>query len=547
MKNMKKALALALASMMLLLLFAGCGSKTETSPEPATETKNVTEETKTETVETGKRTKVTVGMSDNVGSLTPCAKLNFYSVAILGEVFEHLGEYVGTEFTGVLMKNWVAEDDVTYQIELYDYIFDSEGNPFTSEDVKYSVEKLNATGVAQATYVESVDVIDATHFTLKLSKSGVGVFEEFCQHCWMFTQEAMEASPDDMATAPVGTGPYVLTDFVSASHANLEKRDDYWQKEELTPRCSQANVDVIECVILKEATQMAVALQNGTIQIGFWLNNSIIDQVSSMPNVVTNSSPILGMRSMIFNCSENSIFGGENGKLLRQAVCYAINEQAVVDAGLGGFGTVAKTFGKAGTAGYNEAWEDGDYYSYNPEKAKELMAEAGYPDGFSFKFWSIDNSWSRNYMQVVQANCGAIGITVELEFKPDNVNAKILADCKSGWDVYNNSAAGGTGFQVSQFNYFCDATMRSSGLNLCGLNDAKLQSLVSAASALTWTQEDVDAYHDYIVDNALIYTPFESTSAEAHVAEIEDVYINWRKDLRIGCSIFSEDYAYYAD
>lgn len=544
---MKKVLTAILSLAMVVVLFAGCSNSFgDAAPSGVPESAAPSSAAGTDSA---KKTKVTVGLADNVNTLTPIYKISVYTCPVVGSVCENLGQWVDTEFTGVLMKNWEEIDDVTYKVELYDYITDSEGNAFTTEDVEYCIQRAQEGGITYAKYVESMDIEDDYNFTLHLTKAEVGYFEDFCQNVWMYTKEAMEASTDDMATDPVGTGPYVLVDYASSSHILFEKRDDYWQKEELIPRCSQANVDVIEFVIIKEAAQMAVALETGSVQLAYWVPTSIVADLQKVDTVKTVTTGIPQMRNMVFNCSENSIFGGENGKLLRQALCYALNEQAMVDAGLNGMGIPPKTWGKEGYIGYNPEWEKEDYYSYNPEKAKELMAQAGYPNGFSCTFWGVDNAWSRSFMQVAQANCAAVGIDMKIDWMPDNINAQMQVDLTAGWDIYQISTTSGSGYQAGYYNYLCDRTLRASGYNMFGLHDDDyLQSLVEAAGAKTWTQEDVDALHDYVVENCFVYTPFDSLNAISYVPEITEIYYrNWRRDPLIGPSTFSEDYSYYAE
>ena len=538
---MKKILALILALLMVFSMLAACGANNEVAKE---DPKNETESNE------GKRTMITVGIESNVATLTPILKISGHTASVTGMVFENLGQFVGTEFTGVLMESWEKVDDVTYKVKLYDYIYDAAGNHFTSSDVAYCVQRASEGGISYAKYAKEIEIIDDANFVLHLAAADVGYFEDFCQSIWMYTQKAMEASSDDMATDPVGTGPYVCTLYESSSEYRFEARDNYWQKPELTPACSKANVDVVRYLVIKEAAQMAVALQNDTVQLAYWVPSSVVKDVQKIDGLNVEQLAITQMRNMVFNCSENSIFGGENGKLLRQAVAYACNSQAMVDAGLGGLGQPTYGWGKRGTIGYNEAWEDQGYYSYNPEKAKELLVEAGYPDGFECTFYGVDNNWSRQFMQVVQANCAAVGITMHIDWMTDNVNASMQRNlsgpANGAWDIYQISTSHPAGYQQGYFNYLCDVRTSNNGYNYFGLNDPELQALVEAAGSLDWTQEDVDALHDTVVENCYVYTPFDSSQMIAYSEDIEEVYYrNFRKDPLIHCATFAEDWSYF--
>lgn len=555
---MKKTLAMILALVLILSLFAGCGeTKTET-----TETKQETTETKKEETSAepsgdwdgnvsglnGKKTKVTAGLSSNVPTLTPAYKINTYSNVINSEIFEHLGQYekVGsTEFIGVLMKSWNQVDDVTYEIEIYDYIYDSAGNHLTANDVKFSLDTSKEAGVSAAKNIKEVAVTGDYTCTITLANGLVGIFEEACQQLWIFTQAAWEASPDEMATDPVGTGPYVLTEYISGSYAEMEKRDDYWQKPELTPQCSKANIDVIRTEFITEKTQMAIAVETGSVQVGFYLSESIAIDLQEIDGRIYREDPNITNRITIFNCSENSILGGENGKLLRQAILYALDENAVVELALGGIGQPAKTYGMDGTVGYNKAWEDDGYYNYDPEKAKELMAEAGYPDGFKIRFMCVDDGLNKAYSQAVQTLLAAVGIEVELNWVTSAILTQTQNDL-TAWDMHSCGYSAGNNYQAAMYNFIGNNTLRGTGYSFCGLQDDEFQTLVEKANSMDWTQADVDALHDEIVENAYSYKHFEGMYCSSRVEEMTDIYQNWRQDMQLGSCSYSEDWPYFA-
>jgi len=254
---------------------------------------------------------------------------------------------------------------------------------------------------------------------------------------------------------------------------------------------------------------------------------------------------------MVFNCTPNSIFGSENGKLLRQALACALDEEAMIAGGIFGLGTPPKNWGKPGTIGYNPAWEAGDYYSYNPEKAKALMAQAGYPNGFDVVFYAVDNDWSRGFMQVAQLNALAVGINMTIDWMPDTLNATKQVDlsgpANGAWDIYQISSSSPSGFQSGFHSFIADRSIRASGFNMFGVNDDYLQDLVEAANSLDWRQSDVDALHNYVVDNCFVYTPFDQSQAMSYVPGVEPYFRYYRMDPLIHASIFSSDWAYFAD
>ncbi len=564
---MKKALALILALTMVFALFAGCGdTKTEEKKEPTKTEEVKKEDPKTEDKTeapaadpnwngdvsglNGKKSMITVGFASNVATLTPALKLNEYNVMVLSEIFEHLGQYdaMGSDkFVGVIMKSWKASDDgLKYDIEIYDNIYDSAGNHMTANDIKFCVEKAQDVGISAAKYAKGVTVTGDYTLSIEFNNAMVGVFEEFCQNLWMYTQAAFEASPDEMATTPVGTGRYALVEYVSGSHARIEKRDDYWQSEDLINDFSKANIDVIHYQFITENTQMAIAVETGTVQIGMWMPAAVAKDAKDLEGRVYEENPDITNRLSVFNCIDEGIFGGENGKLLRQAVLYALDKDMIVMNALDGIGQASATLGTPGTIGYNEAWEAQDNYKVNVEKAKELMAEAGYPDGFTFRLVSSDNGRDKTYTQVVQTLLAACDIKAELTWVPSSTLGKTQNDL-GAWDMTVLSYAAGNQYQAGLYNFMANNTLRPHGKTLCGISDDELQEMVLKANSPDWTQADVDAIHDKIVEEAYGMRHYVSYYTSSRVPEMTSVYMNWRGAGQIGASTYSQDWEFFAD
>ncbi|MEA3407170.1 MAG: ABC transporter substrate-binding protein [Chloroflexota bacterium] len=215
---------------------------------------------------------------------------------------------------------------------------------------------------------------------------------------------------EDYMYHPVGTGPYVFKEWIPDDKIVLEANPDYWGEK---PKIQELVYRVVV-----EPTARLLELQAGTVDFAYNLNIDDIPTAEADPNIATYRVPPL----TIGYVSMNQDWVNEDGEKpfsdvkVRQAVNHAINKQAIIDALYPGTGMVAKNYMPPALWGYNDSFPD---YNYNPDRARELLAEAGYPDGFKTNLWVMPVS--RGYFpdppkvgEAVQADLKAVGIDAEI-------------------------------------------------------------------------------------------------------------------------------------
>lgn len=540
----KKVTAFFLVSAIAAGVLTACSSKTDSSGSTGIQSEQ------TEAQGAGKKTKVTVALAKAINVFSPYTKWDPYIGIQYAGVYERLGEreQFGSEnFKGVLMEKWEQENDTTYRCYLYDYITDSQGNPFTANDVKFSVNKCHEAGMPDAKYIEDIEVINDYEFVMHLTDSGLGVFEMVCETCWMATEASYEKAAAEDSICP-GTGPYVCTNFISGSTTTVEKRDDYWQKEELTAVTSRANVDVIVYNIVSEATQMAIAMENTNVtQMFAWLTESIIEDAKRIDGITVESKPSIQMKSIVFNSSEYSACQNE---ALRKAVSYAINNEALIQTALSGVGYVPKTFGSSYAIGYNEKWEESDYYSYNVEKAKELLNEAGFKEGeLTLQFYGAAGAETEKTGTVLASCLEAIGIKCQVNSVEAATQSAYLNDLASGWDIFLAGTTLKGPYLIQTYSYYCSNVGYNNQANGpgWGVYDPEFQALIDKCNSKEAAQEDLDQVHDYVVDHCYVYQWFNNYYTCAHVNSITETVTNFKNNLVTGACTYTDDYAFYAD
>ena len=502
---MKKKWAAALAAVMTVSLI-GCGGTTG-----GTGTESTGTTTKAEASTSDDNTLV-VGINSTLDTLEPWSPQKPSKFFICSVLYQSLGQSAeagSADLQGVLMKDWTKVDNTTYDVELYDYIVDTAGNPFTASDVAFSFEKYGETNTS---YVEEIEVTSDYTFTMHLNSEAVGSFERMCEYAYMVTEASYNASGDGMAVNAVGTSPYKVKEFTEGARIVLEKADSYWQTDELNIADYKANVDTIQFDVLTEVTQLALAIETGTVDIAMQVEDSALDQLTGADNLEICFTPDICSRGIMFNMTEDSPF--YDNLALRQAVCYAIDADAVVSASTYGYGSVsAAAYGTPSQIGYNTEWENKNF-TYDVEKAKELLKEAGYAEGeLSIRLLSNQNTAVKSMWEVVQANLAAIGINAEIVLA-DGSSYGAWRDATSGqYDIAYCGQDYGN-YVTTTWDILYNADLRESGLTWFGLDDPEIQSRLKELETVDgFTQENIDAFYDYTTDNCYYYQIFNMDNA----------------------------------
>lgn len=454
---------------------------------------------------------INIGISVDPGNLAPTNSVqacHYLYPSIYEKLFTLDG--FGGELTPILAESYEAVDARHYRVTIYDYIYDTAGNHLTASDVAFSYNTLIDFGSRDMGLVESVEAIDdyTVEFTWTKDAVSVGDVETVFDNCYIFTQAAYEASSDGFATDPVGTSPYVVTEFSNGFRIVLEKADSYWQTDaSKIAYSSVANVDKINFYIITEGAQMVIGLKGDTIDFAPAIDYTEVPNFEEGGEYGENYEVLQVQDNLCYellpNVSEESPC---SDPLVRQAIAYAIDNAALAGALNGGNVMPAYTLGNSNFGDYNEAWESADnfYTTYDPEKAKELLAEAGYGDGLTMTLYGRSGDDYKNISQMIQAFLGQIGITVEIELY-DEVTLNEYQTDPAKWDILLAAWASG-GYLVNEWAYIFSGDLWPSGLSENFIDDPTLTEML--ASACTYdghTEEAVNAFHQYVVDNAYGY------------------------------------------
>ena len=443
-------------------------------------------------------------------------------ITLLNGIYQSLvsfDEYAGSP-KGDLCKSFEqdASDKTLWHCELYDYITDSKGNKITTADVAYSLDQAKQAGTRAATNVIGIDVKDDYKFDLQLSSAYPSAWSQ--SGFYVISKAQYEKDPKAYVTDPAGTGPYTVRKFTSGASLVLEKREGYWQKPELNLRVHDANIDVIQFDVIAEPSQIQLALQSGNIQFGK-IDYEIADTLSKEGKLGVLENPESAVYGFAFNMY-TGIFA--DNKKLREAVCYAIDKEAVLEAESHGHGDLCNTWGGKRFGGYSPKFDSEDYYSYNPDKAKECLKEAGYPDGVTVNCLSLAWPAFQIEAQVVQANLAAVGITLDIHEYDDST----YKSYKKSWDgLYDMMIINGPsgGFAIRSYREYLDQKQHENGYCLVGIKDDALQALYEDAAMNELDPDKFYAFASAVTEILPLFGIYTGVNYYGYYPKIKDVYL----------------------
>lgn len=399
---------------------------------------------------------------------------------------------------------------VVYEIELYDYIKDSQGNPITADDVVFSYEEClnNGSGNQHTALTGNMDSIEKTgDYTVELAcnKEAAGAVERMMSRVHVVSKKAYEASGDCMRTQPVGTGAYVVDNWVTGSSLSLVKNENYWQKEELRGDFQRQNTDRIEYYFVTESAQMAIGLETGTYDVVTTLNYTNASRfmeggASAEGFDVTRLRDSI-IQQMWVNRSEDSPL---HDVRIAQAVLYAIDVDALIQVVLEGHGEPEYCYGSDISIGYQDKWATEDYYGYDPEKARALLAEAGFqPGDFTLTILCDTDEIRSKTAQTIQLLLADVGIQAEVtSFEQALWNTYQTDTQKFDLNISYNTTSGHITALWNQLN-----SRQYAEHNMAGVRDDKLDDLLDKA-AISQDPADIDEAKQYMTQQAYHYSLF---------------------------------------
>ena len=347
---------------------------------------------------------ITVGIAQDLDdSLDPHQTVAAGTREVLFNIFEGLVKpnSDGEMIPAVAEKYTLSEDGTTYTFTLREGVKFHNGQTVTAEDVVYSINRCAAVPegqekplVAAFSAVKSVEALDEKTVAVTIAQRDL----EFISY---MTAAIIPADYENQDTAPVGTGPFKFVSRTPQQDFVMERFEDYWG--------APVWLDKVTYKICENADALVMNLNGGSIDLCAHLTSAQASQLNQ------NFQVLEGTMNLVQAIYLNNQAKPFDNQLVRQALCYAIDRQGIMDMVADGHGTAVGSSIYPAFAKYFLP-ELVDKYPHDVAKAKELLAQAGYPDGFDMTI-SVPNNYQPHMdtAEVVAEQLREAGINVTIQ------------------------------------------------------------------------------------------------------------------------------------
>ncbi|WP_340084537.1 glutathione ABC transporter substrate-binding protein [Siminovitchia sp. FSL H7-0308] len=388
----------------LNLVLAGCSGQSSSNADQKSKTNKNPEE---QPIAKKEGNSIVIAVKDNLISMDPHDTNDTLSGSIQSTMLEGLvGFDKDMNMIPVLAESYEASDDAkVFTFTLRKGVTFHDGTPFNAEAVKVNIDRVANPDNKLKRYsmfelVEKTEVIDEYTVSVTLKEPFGAMLNHFAHPAGrIISPAAIEKYGKDIAMNPVGTGPFKFVEWNQSDHLAVEKNPDYW--EEGLPK-----VDGIKFKPVPESGARVAMLQTGEADFIYPIPTEQAESLNGTDGIIVENSPSIVARYMSMNTTKKPF----NDIKVRQAINYAINKEAFLKVVYRGYGSEMDSVIPAGLQFYSKQTP----YPYDPEKAKQLLQEAGYESGFKTTVWGGNNSDAIKAMEFIQQQLGEIGIEVNV-------------------------------------------------------------------------------------------------------------------------------------
>lgn len=368
-----------------------------------------------------------------------------------------------------LAERWTqSADGLTYDFHLRKGVRFQNGDPLTADDVKFSFERYQGAGARLLKQrVARVDIVSPLHVRFQLQQAWPDFMTFYGTTAtgagWIVPKRYIEQVGDEgFRKQPIGAGPYRLVSFKPGVEFVFEASPYYWRR---TP-----NIRRVVIKVIPDAATRLAAVSRGEIDVAYGLSDALAKEAQRTPGLTLKTADIPVTNFMIFASlyDAGSPWGDPR---VREAANLAIDRRTINDALYLGLGRESSSIIPHAMAYYQAPAP----YRYDPVRARALLAQAGYPQGFDGGELHAENG---DFSEMVQSYLAEVGITVKLRLSERASHLKRLGEKQlGGLAMTGSGAAGNAATRLEQFVH--------SGGALSYLHDPELDALIDAQAMET--------------------------------------------------------------
>lgn len=445
-RTVTRALSFAMVLIMLLAMAACENQEATANPQENTQNPNIQQGAVPEGNKQSGITGDSISADAEKGTSTICLQYQSdpgidpyaggdFQIGFL--VCENLFTYnYDGEIVPCCMESYeLAEDGMSMTVHIPENLVTHNGYKVTAEDYIWCAQKEiegNGSRFVKIIDVPNSYVVDEHTVVYAFKEKWTDFNYANLTHLNITSQEAYESDPEGVYNTVVcGTGPYKITSHLEGSEFVLEKNENYWGGHDYW---GAQNIDRIVVKVISESAQKTIEFEAGYVDMLTSPGNNDIDYLKTLPDADVYQEALNKNIAICFNVVNG---GPLTDKRVRQAIGYAIDNNAICEQAFGG----QKIAATGVINPVDREWDDSmytktGYYDYNIEKAKELLAEAGYANGFSISLCYSDNQGQTFQLmsQIIQSQLNEIGITMSIT-PYDDATFSTLFGGVEGWDM----------------------------------------------------------------------------------------------------------------
>lgn len=435
-------------------------------------------------------------MPYNPAALDPITGRNAPDFNSLYTMFDALIDFVPEtlELKPSLAREWRFTDPLTLVLDLVEGVKFHDGTAFNAEAVKFNLERAKSDPRSNVksdlAAMDSVEVSGEHQVTIRIKQPNAGLPAILTNRagCMVSPTSIKAAADGNVDRAPVGTGPFKFVEWRDNDLIKVEKNSEYWQKD-------LPYLDAIELRIVNDFNAAARTVVGGEGDLALNLAGQQIQSARNNSDLIAESSSTLTFWTMAFNYAVAPL----NDVRVRKALCYAINRDDINKVLMAGLGEPTSAIFPSSFWATDP--ETAHFYKQDIQKARALLAEAGYPDGIEIDGWGWPDQTSMQRTELIVSQMAEAGIKLKITPAPAAQAMQNFYHQKKG-SVSINAGGGIPDPSLTYERLFASSgQFNAGGIELDGFRELLDASV--ATSDPKQRQETLHKLQRFMIENAL--------------------------------------------
>ncbi|MBO1001875.1 glutathione ABC transporter substrate-binding protein [Pseudogracilibacillus auburnensis] len=435
---------------------------------------------------------ITIAIDQNFITLDPHNAGDTVSIFGIRSMYEGLVSFdENMEIVPALAESYeISDDALTYTFKLREDVTFHDGEPFNAEAVKVNFDRImddanNLSAKRSLQFVDSLEVINDNEVAFKLNEPFSAMINKFAM-VPMISPKAIEEGTKYVEGNPVGTGTFKFVEWKQGTILEVEKNEDYWGGD-------QTNVAKVIFSPVPENGSRVAMLKTGEADFVYPMPQQNVKEFENSDDVTIDESPSTIARYVSINTFKDPY----SDLKVRQAMNHAVDKEAYLQVVKDGFGHVLDSTMSSETQYYSKQ----EPYEFDIEKAKALLKEAGYEDGFEAEIWGNTSSETIKGMEFIKQQLAQVNIDVTIKsmeegtlsdeiYTPEKPEDAKVQMWYVSWSPSSGDADGATRGLFSS-EYF-----PPNGANTAYFDNDQVTNWIKEANATADTKKQEEIYTD---------------------------------------------------